>query len=158
MKKEMLLAIVIGLSLGLLLTYGFYRARLAMTRPRNQANIVNSTPQPSPVASTDLVLISPLDEVVQSERTTQITGTTRPDNFVVIFVNDEEQITQGDSSGNFSVEATLETGSNVIIVQAIDEDGATTTLERTVIVATVSSATPDASESASPSPTASPAL
>jgi hypothetical protein len=152
MKKEMLLAIVIGLSLGLLLTYGFYRARLAMTRPRTQVNQVSTSPVPSPTASTDLVIISPADEVVQSERTTQITGTTRPNNFVVIFVNDEEQITQGDADGNFSIEADLETGSNVIIVQAIDEDGATTTVERTVIVATLTGSTPEASASASPSP------
>lgn len=150
MKKEMILAIVIGLTLGLLLTYGFYRARQAMTRPKNQLANLQATPTPSPVASTDLVIISPEDEVVQSDRTVQVTGTTKPNNFVIIFVNDSEQITQGDSSGNFSVKADLEVGSNIVIVHAIDEDGAMTTLERTVIVATVASDT--ATESASPSP------
>jgi len=155
MRKELLFAIVIGLTLGLLLTYGFYRAKIAMTRPPGQNNPLTKTASPSPTASTDLVVISPADEVVQTEKKVQITGTTKANNFVVIFINNKEQITQGDSSGNFSTEAGLETGSNVIIVHAINEDGATTTIERTVIVIAVA-ADPEASGSASPTPSLKP--
>jgi len=138
MKKEIFLAIIIGLLVGLLLTYGFYRTRLALSRPQT-SGVALSSPQPSPVIATrDLALVSPEDEIVQTEKTTYVTGTTKPNSFVAIFVNNAETLTQADTAGNFSVLVNLETGSNIITVNVIDENGAITSLERTVIIATIS--------------------
>jgi len=55
---------------------------------------------------------------------------------VVVFINDEELITNADKSGHFSVEGELEIGSNIVEVHAIDEDGQTMVKERTVIYTT----------------------
>lgn len=136
MRKEIVLAIVIGLAVGLILTYGFYLARTALQRdPSNNLNQQALTsPSPDPSGNGVLSVISPVDESVQSSSSVTITGATIVNSFVVIFVNDEEFITTADESGNFSIEAELEDGSNVITVHAIDEDGKQTTVERTVIV------------------------
>lgn len=152
MRKEIVLAIVIGLGVGLILTYGFYLARTALQRDpdNNLGQETNTSPSPDPSGNGTLSLISPVDESVQSSSSITIAGTTIVDSFVVIFVNDEEFITTADESGNFSIETELEDGSNVITVHAIDEDGNETIVERTV---TVVEEVPVASASAAPANT-----
>lgn len=148
MRKEILLAIVIGLFVGLILTYGIYVAQTALRRtPSNdtQSQTLNASPEPS--AGGNLTILSPIDETVQTSQKVTVAGTTIVNSFVVIFINDEEHITTADASGNFSIEADLELGSNIITVHAIDEDGQETTVERTVIVV-LSEPSDTASESA----------
>jgi len=161
MSKEMLVAVFIGLAVGLFLTYGIYRARLAMS----------PTPQPAPTPSaattgTDtsnsstsngkLTLVSPEDESVQADKKVTVAGTTVPNAYVVILVNDAETITTSDGAGNFSKEVTLVSGSNVIGVHVLDTTGAQMTLDRTVIVANLDALSATGSATVSPSPTASP--
>lgn len=149
MRKEMIVAIVFGLILGLVLTYGFYRARLAMgPRPNPIATPTPGTSaSPTPNNNGQLTLLSPADESVQAERSTTITGKTIPNTTVVILVNDDEEITMADATGNFSQQRTLKSGSNVITITVLEESGALITAERTVIVANP--------EGLNPSPTAS---
>lgn len=135
MKKEVFLAIFVGLSFGLLITYGVYQARLSLNNPEPKPSVeLNATPTPIGENIGKLAIFSPDDETVQKETSLSVTGSTLPSNYVIIFVNEEEIITTADESGNFSVEVTLEEGSNVITVHTIDEDGNTTKESRTVIV------------------------
>ena len=132
----MFLAVLIGLSLGLFITYGIYTARTAGRQVNPNAS---ASPNPSgdPEANnSNLAIISPMDESVHTTPDLSVTGTTIANAFVVIFVNDEELLTTSDVSGNFSVETKLEAGSNIIAVHVIDEDGKTSTLERTVVYIT----------------------
>lgn len=137
MKKEMLLAVLIGLIVGLILTYGFYRARNFGINQRNPELTETATTSNSPIPSSNssLVIISPEDELVVAEKKITVAGTTSPNSQVVIFVNNEESLTTADSSGNFSTERTLQAGGNIITVHALNENGVATTLERTVVVA-----------------------
>jgi hypothetical protein len=136
MKKEIIIAILLGLSLGLFITYGLYRTRNAADT--NQTLTIEDTLNSSPeieVLST-LVLHSPEDESIVENPEVPIAGDTEPNNFVVIFVNEEEFITTADETGAFSISTELEAGSNVIIVYSIDEDGNQTIEERVVIYST----------------------
>lgn len=133
MKKEVVIAILIGLSLGLFITYGIYQARTGISRKSSETGLV-VTPTPTEEFSGELVLNSPTDESVQSETTTSVSGTTIPQSYVVVFVGNNETITTSDGSGNFSVDVDLEDGSNIITVYVIDEDGRKLSVERTVIV------------------------
>jgi hypothetical protein len=147
MKKELLLAIVIGLTFGLIITYGIYRARMTLSQPPRTSQ---SSPTPTALPednSANLRIVSPEDESVQSDKTITVAGATLPNSHVVIFINDDENITTADASGNFSIQGTLEAGSNVITVHVLDENGVTTVQERTVIL--VSS--PSESQAATPS-------
>lgn len=132
MKKEVVIAILIGLSLGLFITYGIYQARTGISR-RSDTDLTVS-PALSDELSGELILNSPLDESVQNEDTVSVSGTTIPNSFVVVFVGNDETITTADDSGNFSVEVTLVDGANIITVSVVDQDGRTLSLERTVIV------------------------
>jgi hypothetical protein len=133
MKKEVVIAILIGLSLGLFITYGIYQARTGVSRRSSDPSLVAS-PSPKEQFTGELVLNSPIDETVQNETALSVSGTTIPNSFVVVFVGNEETITDSDDSGNFSVEVELENGANIITVFVIDEDGRSLSVEKTVIV------------------------
>lgn len=137
MKKELLLAVLIGLAVGLVIVFGVYRTRILLT-PKNQTT--NFEASPSPDASADilsnLLIHSPIDESIQEDEAVTIAGTTNSNEFVVILVNDQDYVTTADSSGNFSISSTLEAGSNIIQVKSINEDGKVTTKELTVIYTT----------------------
>lgn len=136
MKKEVIVAIFLGLSLGLLITYAIYRSKNTSTQ--KQISDLESNPASSPDAESlsNLAIHSPEDEIIVDHPDITVAGDTAPGSFVVIYVNDEENLTTADDSGSFSIAATLEEGSNVIIIYAIDEDGNATTRERVVIYTT----------------------
>ncbi len=140
MKKELLLAIVIGLTFGLIITYGIYRARMSFTQPpRGSQTSPTPTASPETENSANLRIVSPMDESIQSDKAVTVAGTTIPGSHVVIFINETENITSADASGNFSIQGTLEAGSNIISIQALDENGNLTVQERTVILVSASS-------------------
>jgi hypothetical protein len=164
MKKEVIFAILLGLSLGLIVTYGTYIARKSFTHfSKNTAS-----PSPTPLASantnTTLTLASPEDESIQAVKEIKVTGTTFPNILVVVFFQNDPQITRADSSGNFSLQGTLQNGANVISVRTIDDSGNITEEKRTVIFTTTpledapatASASATASSSAKPKATVKP--
>ncbi len=154
MKKEVIIAILIGLTLGLVVTYGIYRAKTSFTQHTSNRIAIDS---PSPLASahSSLTLLAPDDESVQSGTDTKVTGTTDPDAVVVILWNAHQKITTADKSGNFSVQLQLDQNSNIIVVRAITENGDVAEEQRIVVVTNVSlDQTNTASGSATPaSPT-----
>lgn len=152
MKKEVLIAILIGFGLGLTITYGVYRVRLAMQGDTPSIEqIVNTTPTPSSEDQSVIAIHNPENGTIQSENSTKVAGTTIANAFVVLFVNNQDYIQMSDDSGNFSFEVDLDDGSNVVTLHVLDEDGKASTAERTIIVTSVYSSTgdPEATESAS---------
>lgn len=152
MKKEILLAILIGLAFGLFITYGLYRVRKATQSAKTQP-ASTTAPAASPSSDPDaalLTILNPEDNLVQEEDTTTVTGTTQPNAIVVLFVNQEEHISTADETGNFSFTVDLETGSSILTVHSIDENGKTTSATRTIVVSSLFSEQQDetASESA----------
>jgi hypothetical protein len=137
MKKELFLAILIGLVVGLVIVFGIYRTKIIFT-PKNDNPILTESPSPEASAEiiSNLVIHSPLNESIQDKEEITIAGSTNHNEFVVIMVNEEEFITNADESGNFSISATLETGSNIIQINSINEDGKITTEELTVVYTT----------------------
>lgn len=160
MKKELFFAVIIGLLVGLVITYGIYRARTGV--PKQTVNTKTTATDATGSATTDsgnLILSSPEDESVQTSASVTIAGTTLADSFVVIFVNNKENITTADQSGNFSIATQLDSGSNIIRVHSLQEDGTIFQTERTVIFLTdafVSAQESTASAKTSPTPSTKP--
>lgn len=136
MKKEVLIAIMIGLSMGLIITYGVYRVKTAVVAPPVTDLEQAATPSAEAVVPTVISLSSPEDGLVLSENEVRVAGTTIPEAYVVIFTNNTDTITTADSSGNFSSTVSLEDGSNVIRVHVVNSQGETTIAERLVVVST----------------------
>jgi hypothetical protein len=132
MKKEVFFAILLGLSFGLIVTYGIYRASQADTQ-QQLANILETTNLPlvndSDSSISTIVINSPPNESIVDEKRQTIAGTTHSNSFVVIYVNETPYITTTDQAGAFSLSADLRLGSNVIGIHALDENGQETISE-----------------------------
>ena len=170
MRKEVVIAVLVGLSLGLVITYGFYTAQLSsQTSQSTKKTELEFSPSPTPEnqASALLKLTSPEDESVVTNPELTIAGQASANGFVVISLLDLISTITTDDQGKFSTSVTLKPGGNVLVIQATDESGTTTSLTRTVVLddpsATVATgsaivASPTPKTSPSPKVTAKPTV
>ncbi|MEK7458265.1 MAG: Ig-like domain-containing protein [Patescibacteria group bacterium] len=137
MKKEVLVAVVLGVIVGLIITFGIYTANTALQRRARQTN---ATPSPTPTAEnakqSSIIIYSPENDMMTDKDTIQLSGLTTPNAIVVIFVNDKPVVTTADSKGNFSADLSLVGGSNVITIVATDEIGKQSQEQRSVVYST----------------------
>ncbi len=135
MKKEVLLAILIGLGMGLFITYGVYRVKSSMVAPPVTDLTEATDPTPSTTNTPALIAIhNPDHGHIQTESTTTVTGTTTENSYVVLFVNNDDYISTSDETGNFTFEVELEDGVNYLITHVVSTTGSTAEDERIVIV------------------------
>jgi hypothetical protein len=136
MRKEVLLAVVIGISLGLLITFGVYQSRRNISdAQKDQVQDVLKNPVlDENEDNSQLAITSPEDNLITDSQRLIVSGNTNANNFVVVFVNNEEMISSADESGNFSKEVRLDQGANVLTIYSINQDGLLNQATRTVIV------------------------
>ena len=136
MRLEALAAIIIGVVMGLGITYGFYTIRSkALDSSQNTEVTPTPTPTPPPV-SEKLLITAPQDEAVLASNELRISGTAEANEMVVILVNDDEFITQADDIGAFAQDVELKSGGNIITITAIAADGVQTSQTLHVAVST----------------------
>jgi hypothetical protein len=155
MKKEVLIAIVLGIVVGLLITFGIYTANTALQR-KSQKQQEQTTTQRGTDTNTQagkIAVFSPEDNSIVATDTIQFSGTTTPNSSMVVFVNDEPYVTSSDATGNFAVELELEAGSNVITTIATDPNGIQEQEKRVVVFSTANlEESPTATPAAKPTP------
>lgn len=137
MKKEMAIAVLIGFLLGLIITYGIYRLRISHVKKMPTPTPTNQPNTSSTEDESILAIHNPENGTVQKEKSTTVTGAALPNSYIVLFVNDTDYLRKTDQQGNFTFEVPLQTGSNVLSLQLLQDDGKTVTKERTIIVTTV---------------------
>jgi hypothetical protein len=172
MRKEVVIAVLIGLSLGLVITYGFYTAQLSSQTSQSTKKTeleFSTSPTPESQANALLKLTSPEDESVVTAPELTIAGQASANGFVIISLLDQVSTITADEQGKFSTTLTLKPGGNIIVIQATDEGGTTTSLTRTVVLddpsvtvatgsAAVATPTPTGKVSPTPKVTAKPSL
>lgn len=134
MKKEVLVAIFVGLSMGLIITFGVYRVKSTITEKPVAQFVAEPVEIEQTTTPTILTLHSPEDGIIQTETELQITGSTVVNSFVVAFVNDTDYISTSDESGNFTIKVELEAGENIIRVHVISTDNNPVVEQRLVVV------------------------
>jgi hypothetical protein len=130
MKKEILIAIVIGFVLGLIITFGIWTANKSLQDnnavPQAQENesqpIVNENSQ-NVEEKMSLSITSPQDNSLLDQEEIEITGKTSPSANIVILFEEGEEIIQADGQGEFKKTITLSGGANEITITAVDQDG-----------------------------------
>lgn len=140
MRKEVLLAIIIGFSLGLIITFGIWTANKAIkqTAPQQQEKITQPeqpTQIPTP-ASIGLQILSPEDNSLVNQEKIEVSGKAGVAGTIAILYENGEKIIDSDSSGNFSAEITLTSGENEITIIAYDESGNEISKTITIIYST----------------------
>lgn len=136
MRKEVLLAILVGASLGLLITFAVYRSQRNVSDAQKDQvqDVISSHTADEQESSGQLAITSPEDNLIIDSQRLIVSGNTQANNSVVIALNDLEIITNADESGNFSKEIRLDQGANVLSIYSISQDGLLTRVDRTVIV------------------------
>lgn len=137
MRKEILLAVFVGITLGLMITFGIYQnsENAKSGQDSNTDQLINNvvSTQSATIQDPQLVINSPEEDFLSGEEELIVSGSGIPDSFVVILVNDVESISNTDESGNFSIKVKLIKGGNLIEINSIDEDGKQISKQRTVI-------------------------
>ncbi|MGI6775984.1 MAG: Ig-like domain-containing protein [Patescibacteria group bacterium] len=126
MRKEVILAIVGGVVLGLLVIGGLWWTNKATTEESlniTPTPVLEQPPTLAPVPSLSLEIISPEDESIIEEEKITLEGKTAPESVVVVIYPEGENIVEADEEGNFETEITLVGGANEIKVTAYDEEG-----------------------------------
>lgn len=139
MRKEVLIAIIIGFVLGLVITFGVWTANKAMKEGPTTAQLpeeTQQTPTPSPTLGIDLEISSPTDNAVSDKEKVDVAGKTSPAATVVILFQEGEKIIEADNNGNFSTEITLVGGNNEITISSIDSQGKEITKTISVVFST----------------------
>lgn len=138
MRKEVLVAILIGVILGALVAFGIWRANLALL-PKKEAVKTEQRAGPTPsaeVPASSLILTQPEDNTILSQDKVIIKGATTPGATVLFLTNIDELVTQADKDGAFEQEVELEGGPNEITVTSYDESGNEMTQTLTLVYST----------------------
>lgn len=124
-KKEITVAVVIGLILALIVTGGVLRAQSALKKiklPTKQSLTTSKSPKETKV--TELFLdITTLDNSVVSEAVLNLTGKTLPSTYIAILGEKGEYLIVPNDLGVFSQEIALIKGANTIKITSYQKDG-----------------------------------
>ncbi len=137
MRKEVVIAVLIGLSLGLVITYGFYTAQLSSQSSQSTKKTeleFSVSPTPENQDHELFKVTAPEDEIVVTAPELAVTGQAAPNSFVVISLLDQISTITTDDQGKFATTITLKPGGNILVLQATDESGKISTLTRVVVL------------------------
>ncbi len=132
MKKEVLLAIIIGITLGLIIMAGvkFNSIKSFITSDEKQATIADavsptptSTITPTPKSTYAISIISPENESIIETSSFDLIGKTSPLSTVVIIAEEDEIILQSGPQGEFETSVDLIGGENIIEITSYDSQG-----------------------------------
>lgn len=138
MKKEVLFAIIVGFIIGLIITFGIYRAQQAYKQSVS-LNSTEQTPSPTPVitmqndTSHRVIVDEPLNQAVVLSESVTIRGKTTPNSYVTVVSESDEEIIQADDNGTFITPFLLESGINILTVTALTATQESAATEVTVI-------------------------
>jgi hypothetical protein len=139
MRKEVIIAILLGFVVGLFIAYGIYTANKAVkdtkiTQPISTNN--ESLPSPAPGLTFSLTLNEPEDNIVLNSDTATVSGQTEPKTVVAVMGEEGEELILSDEQGLFSTSLELIGGLNQIKVVAVDTNGNKQEKEINVIYST----------------------
>lgn len=131
MRKEPVIAIIAGLFLGGIITFGIWRTNTAFERSPEKESTSASKPRDTKTYKDEpqtngLILSQPEDLEVVVEPTVRISGLTKANSYVVISSEEEDYIIRTDEKGGFEENVKLKGGLNQIVLKAIDTEGNTT--------------------------------
>jgi len=121
-RKELLIAIIVGFGLGLVIIFGIKTANQAVNKvaPSETTAATETSPTPTVSQAFSLIVNNPEDNAISDKEKIEVSGQTVAGATVAIIFPDGEKIIQADDKGNFSGEITLVGGINQIEITAYD--------------------------------------
>lgn len=137
MKKEVVLAIIVGFSLGLIITLGIYTARRALRRQTPLTSPPETSASPSPTPSHGLTITSPTEEALLDQDKVILQGLTTPNSLVTVITPQDNLIVTANSAGEFQTQISLVGGVNQLQIVALTPDGQRAETSLTLTYSTV---------------------
>lgn len=136
MRKEVILAIVLGLILGTVIVAGYYRANRAV-RLQDNTDTTRVTPTPTTIAGSELLAITgPEEGDIFASPIATISGNTSPDARVLIVSEKDQIFLKPSAQGFFSQEVSLIGGANHISITAVSTTGSRADKELNLVFTT----------------------
>lgn len=156
MRKEIFIAIIVGIIVGLGITFGLYTVRQKLFSNRTAQEIESSRQQDAQNGDTsnsnlNLIVQQPEQDLFTQDESVQIVGKALPESYIVILVGPREYITTADIDGDFAQTIEVDAGGNRVTIVATTQDGAQESVIRNIVYSTVD-LEGNASASASPQP------
>jgi len=122
MRKEVILALVIGIIIGAVVLFGIRLANSSATprRPEPTTPLVSPTTAPQP--ANPLTITTPTNHAVVFSADLPIKGASLPDSTIIVVSEEDEKIIDADKSGHFETEIKLTGGENNILINAFSSD------------------------------------
>ncbi len=122
MRKEILFAIFAGVTFGLIIAFGVWRANIALKPDGTKTTAPEDT---SRTAQTDfrITIAKPQDYQVITTSPAVITGITKSNVWVIISAEEEDYVVKTDESGEFEIKVDVIGGVNEVIITAFNTDG-----------------------------------
>ena len=151
MRKEVVLAVLMGFVLGLVIAGGIFlfgksgirlsssptvSSLSSLTRISPSLPTGSQVPLISPASPITLTLASPEDESIVKEDKVSVEGKTAPSATVSLIYENGESLITADEDGNFSESVPLIGGANEITITAFGEEGNEATQTVTVVYTT----------------------
>ena len=139
MRKEVIFAIIIGLSLGVTILFGIRLANqsiITSSAPRNEAKIPSIPEGPTPAQVAGISIISPKNHSIINTATVKIIGKTLPNSTVAILSFENDILIISDSDGNFSADLELAGGENIIKATVLKPDQSMESTQISIIYTT----------------------
>lgn len=134
MKKEVLIAIVVGFSLGLVITFGIYRAQKSIRDQRVQD--VEQAEELEETEKHQLTVTQPKENEISSDEELTVSGITSKDSVVTVVSQEDEIALLTDEFGNFTAQISLTGGANTVLVTSFDGEGNMAATEFDVVFST----------------------
>lgn len=122
MRKEQIIAIILGSFLGVAVAFGIWRFARQKTEPTPATSSNEQALEQREVFS-ELAIVSPPDNSVLSISPVQISGFAPPNSLVAVYTR-SVYLAKTNEAGEFSVEAELADGINHVVVWSIEKDKA----------------------------------
>ena len=121
MRKEIVWVVAVGIALGLIVAFGFYRINSSVTKG-------TGTPQPSSSPKSGnpelkITLDKPENNDVVTQNSVTVSGITKPLAWITVSGEEDDYIIQADDSGVFTQDVDLIPGINQIKLTAFDSSG-----------------------------------
>ncbi|HOZ80714.1 MAG TPA: hypothetical protein PK370_00645 [Candidatus Woesebacteria bacterium] len=148
MLKELLTALILGALLGFGLTGGYYAYKKNQSNPQpknltqitvtpNPSNSPQLTPEPTLTTSNfELSIDEPLPDAIVSNSKVTLKGSFAPQGFIIINTLNNTYSTTADNAGNFSIDIEVDSGANIIKIDAFDKNDNQISSELTITYST----------------------
>lgn len=140
MRREVLVAIVVGILLGAVVAFGIWRTNSYLVSKQSpNTSTEQTTPQEEQkqaISTSQLVLTQPEDNSVSSQNFITVKGSATPKSTILVLGNSSEAITEAAADGSFEQDISLDGGANEITVLAYDDQGNESIQTTTVVYST----------------------